>query len=560
MKFLHLRILVILIALSLVFRQQVTAQALIIPLNDDYVAASDYPFVNMSPGDTVWLQSGTRGFLKIANFHGLPGKPIVFANLNGQVIFDTDHNYGLVFSNCSFFKLTGISGSFGKYGIYIRRVNNPDGFGIAAGEKCTDLEIENCEVAHVGFAGIQARTEPECDDISTWRGAFTQYNTLIHDCYVHHVGGEGLYIGYTSYDSVYLSPCKKKVLGPVLVGTRIYNNRIDSTGYDGIQVSSATSDCEIHHNTLTDCSYRMVTSQMSGIMIGGGTQAKCYNNKIIDPYTTGIVVLGKGGTKIFNNLIIRPAKRYYPDSVALREYGIYVADKTFDDQSYDGIFNNTIIQPKSDGIRIVNSVHFPVRIFNNSVIDPGAFDVYEHDNTDREGKDSYVYDDGHFGNIVASNNYFGRSLDTARFVNVAGNNFRLQLISPMVNSGKSLIDEGVIMDLDDRARPVAGVFDVGAYEYSPSQTVGYVEEVADFTLGSLTVDPSRQLIVNVVGSRGMKVNLSLIDRLGRVIYQQQGLEISMGNNKLTLPANNSGLVILTIQSDRLKYARKIILL
>lgn len=43
---------------------------------------------------------------------------------------------------------------------------------------------------------------------------------------------------------------------------------------------------------------------MEGIIIGGGTKCKCYNNIIKDGKGSGINVFGLGDIYIFNNLIV----------------------------------------------------------------------------------------------------------------------------------------------------------------------------------------------------------------------------------------------------------------
>jgi len=440
------------------------------------------------------------------------------------------------------------------------RVSNPSGMGISASNKSTDLEIENCEISNVTVAGIMAKTDPDCKDPGTYRNAFTQFNTIIHDCYIHDVGNEGMYIGHFAYLGFQLNGCDTTVLPSVLVGTRIYNNRIERTGYDGIQVSSAVSDCEIHHNVLIDCSYLMIANQMSGILIGGGTQAKCFNNKIFDSYATGILVFGKGGTEVFNNLIVRPGKRYLPGDQGNPESGIFLSDKTEDEKTFYGVYNNTIIQPKSDGIRIDNTVNFEVRIYNNAIIDPGAFDHYENDNTGRTGVDSYIFDTGSFGFYRSGNNFFARLLALGGFVNVAGDDFHLRATSPLVDAGLDLKPYGVATDLDDRERPVGAKFDIGAYEYPASQSIDENPWNNDFSVSSIRVNPDKTLIVDLDGCRNMQVRICLMDLLGKVLYERESMKIGLGNNELSIPAGASGIVILLIQSDRLSYARKIILL
>ncbi len=537
---------------------RVTAQDFLISSTEVYADGTSSPFNRVQPGDTVWLQSGVRNKLRLANFHGQPGKPVVFANLDGQVIVETDYNYGISFSACSDFKLAGLAGNGYKYGIHIARVSNPSGMGISATNKSTDLEIENCEISNTGFAGIITKTDPSCDDPGTWRNGFTQYNTVIHDCYIHDTDGEGIYAGDTHYTGMSLSGCNKTVLPSVLVGTKIYNNRIERTGYDGLQISSAVIDCEIHHNTLKDCGYRMVRSQTSSILIGGGTQAKCYNNTIIDSYATAILVFGKGGTTVFNNLIIRPGLRYLPDNPDEPESGIFLSDKTNDEKTFYGVYNNTIVRPKSDGIRIDNSVNFTVRIFNNAIIDPGAFHHYETDNTDRTGMDSYIYDTGRLGLYESSNNFFTRLVTDGVFANSGSDDFHLMAGSPMIDAGMNLIPAGVTTDLDDRQRPAGTAFDIGAYEYPESQSIDQHADDPGFFVSSLRVDPDKTINFSLSVKNDLSVDVRLVDIQGRIIFEKQNLKVNSGDKEFSLPAGSGGMVILMIQSDRSSYVRKII--
>jgi hypothetical protein len=548
-----------LLIISFIAAIPLAGQEFVILRSRDYADGRVAPFNRLQAGDTVWIESGIRGHLSIVNFHGKPGRPIVFANLNGQVIVSTDHNYGISFGTCTHFKLTGRKGKGYDYGIWIARVMNAAGMGISAGYKSSDMEFENCEISNVGFAGIMTKTDTPCCDPSTYRDAFTQYNTIIHDCFIHDVVGEGMYIGSSFYRGYYLKDCDMTVLQPVLIGTRIYNNRIERTGYDGIQVSSAVRDCEIHHNVLIDCSYLMRSGQMGGILIGGGTQAKCYSNKIIDCYATGILVLGKGGTEVFNNLIIRPGKRFTPGDQSQPESGIFLSDKSEDEKTFYGIYNNTISEPKSDGIRIDNTVNFDVLVYNNAIVNPGAFGHYENDNTSRTGLDSYVFDTGRLGYCRFTNNFFSSSTESAWFADISSDDFHPEAGSPLIDQGLNLLYAGVNTDLDDNARPFGAGFDIGAYEYNSTHLTGEVVENQDFFVSSIFLSGSKSLNLNIKGSRSMPVRLVLANLLGRIIYLQESLLLDVGDNHFTIPTVAGEMLILSIQSDRFHYARKIIL-
>jgi hypothetical protein len=523
----------------------------------DQVSGGSQGFLTYMPGDTIWLEAGLRSHLLISDFHGTAGKPVVFANRNGQVIIDTEYSYGLSIRSCSHFVVIGLPGEGYDYGIKISRVGHASGTGISVGNKSTDFTLAGCEVSHTGFAGIIAKTEPVCGDPGTYRNAFTQYNTVIRNCYVHDVTGEGMYVGSSFFLGQTLSPCGNLVLPPTLEGVHIHNNRVERTGLDGLQVSSAVKDCYIHHNILNECSYLMTESQMSGIIIGGGSLAKCFNNQIFDPYGTGILLFGDGGTEVFNNLIVRPGRRYLPENPEKREHGIFISDKTRVDNTWYGIYQNTIIQPKSDGIRIDNTVSFECRIYNNIVIDPGAYDVYENDNTDRIGTDAYIFDVSRGHNFKSESNYFSRLFTAAGFSNSNADNYRLHPGSPMIDLGKSLYSIGIRSDLDDHDRPAGMGYDIGAYEYRPGMGAEQLPSGAGSGLESWQILPEDILRLVLKSSEGQKLRICISDLAGRVVYQDH-LAIQAGRSPIIdVPLAAKGLLIITVHGDITRYAGKI---
>ncbi len=534
-------------------------QEFLIPRTADQVTGASQAFRSYAPGDTIWIEPGLRSSLLISDFHGTSAKPVVFANRNGQVIIDTDFSYGISIRSCSHFILMGLPGDGYAYGIKISRVGHSSGTGISVGYKSTDFTVAGCEITNTGFAGIMSKTEPACDDPGTYRNAFTQYNTIIRDCYIHDVPGEGMYVGSSFFLGQTLSPCGTVVLPSTLEGVHIHNNRLERTGLDGLQVSSAVKDCYIHHNILRDCSYLMTESQMCGIIIGGGTLAKCFNNQIFDTYGTGILLFGNGGTEVFNNLIVRPGKRYLPDDPDKREHGIYISDKTLVDKTWYGIYQNTIIQPKSDGIRIDNTVDFECRFYNNIIIDPGAYDSYENDNTDRIGTDAYIFEVSRGHSYKSESNYFSRFFSAAGFSNSSADNYRLRPGSPMIDLGKSLFTIGIRSDLDDHERPAGTGYDIGAYEYRPGMAADQKPSGNGSGIESFQMLPEGILRLVLKSTDPQKIRVSISDLAGRVLYQNH-LEIRAGSYPvINLPVSAKGLLILTVNGEITQYAGKIVL-
>ena len=61
-----------------------------------------------------------------------------------------------------------------------------------------------------------------------------------HDNYIHHTGGEGVYVGYTGWYKVSSNKtCNpdEEVFGNLLENVNIHHNNFDSTGWDAIQVN-----------------------------------------------------------------------------------------------------------------------------------------------------------------------------------------------------------------------------------------------------------------------------------------------------------------------------------
>ncbi|PJB59012.1 MAG: hypothetical protein CO098_05705, partial [Bacteroidetes bacterium CG_4_9_14_3_um_filter_41_19] len=200
------------------------------------------------PGSTVCLQGGSKDYLYLKNIHGTADNPITFINSGGAITIETNHYYGIKIANCSFIRLTGSGDNEISYGIQVLRVDN--GAGISVTELSTDVEIDYVEIANTDIAGVYAKSEPDCLFNST-RDKFTMYNFWLHDCYLHDIADEGLYIGSSKYTGQTIN-CNGKdttVFPHVIIGARIYNNIVENTGWDGIQVSSAQSNCQVFGNT-----------------------------------------------------------------------------------------------------------------------------------------------------------------------------------------------------------------------------------------------------------------------------------------------------------------------
>lgn len=492
------------------------------------------PYNQLVAGDTIFLHAGDWDNLLIRNFRGTSGKPFIFINKEGVVRFDTDHNYGISVQNCQFFKITG-TGIPEFYGIQVDRVQNGTGIGI--GGLSSDFEIDHISIKNVPIAGIYAKTDPDCSLISI-RGKFIQLNTSIHDNYIENAGNEGLYVGSTKYFGQMVN-CNGKdtlLLPSLLDGVKIYNNIIKYSGWDGIQVSSASKNCQIYNNTVLYDSQAEYGNQMSGIIIGGGSKCDCFNNYIADGNGDGIEMHGLGGNRIFNNIIINAGRTFYPEdfSASKMKYGIFVSDVSAEKDSSFFIQNNTIISPKSDGIRFSSVKSRQNLIASNAIINPGNFDYYENGNTRFKGLDSYVMIPDFSSDIDLRNNYFSRDVSNAGMAA----DFSLLKNSPLIDAGYSG-SPAVTFDFLNHTRPFGNAPDIGAYEYDPQTGISAIPEnesgiivfpnpVKDELFLKLRFRPDTDLAFSVFNLSGMKIltkeNFEIISGANTIRINMTGLK------------------------------------
>jgi hypothetical protein len=406
------------------------------------------PYSTLQPGDTVFFQGGDREYLLIRNFTGTKSKPVVFVNYQGIVSFNTDWYYGIKISNCRYIRLTGSGDQSFFYGFRIDRVKS--GAGLSIGELSSDFEVDHIYINNVPIAGVYAKTDPDCDLLST-RGRFIQYNTVFHDNYIINTGNEGFYIGSSFYNGETIH-CNSKdivVFPSVLVGVRVYNNIVKLSGWDGIQVSSATTDCKIYNNLVMYDSQAGVASQMSGILIGGGSKCDCYNNYIYKGKGDGIESLGLGGYRIFNNIIVDAGRSYQPCNLTAMKHGIYLGDvSTTPGATYEILFND-IINPKSNGIRFSSNRSRKNLIASNAIINPGM------------GNNGYIVLTNPGSDVMIKNNYTSSKMSSAGFKDTT---YSLLPGSPLINAGYSDC-RGVTFDHFSRPRPSLAP-DIGANEFN----------------------------------------------------------------------------------------------
>lgn len=408
---------------------------------------------SIQPGDTICIQGGNRAYLLFRNLVGTAEMPITIVNAGGQAIIDTDNYYGIKFYGCRFVRLLGNNVSGVQYGFKVKRVGN--GAGISVDNLSTNVEIAFIEISNTAIGGIYAKTEPDCSFVAT-REKFTLYDLRIHDCYLHDIADEGFYIGSSKFTGQTLTDCDTIVLPHIISGVKVYNNIVENTGWDGIQVSSAPFDCEIYGNIIRNDSYRETLYQMSGILIGGGSDCDCYNNTIIDGKGDGIDIFGSNEMQVFNNLIVRPGRTYFPEDPAYPRHGIFFGTAPDNSTSSLILVHNTIIQPKTNGIRFFNNYSTGNLIQNNIVCDPGDINT--------QGDAAYFNHNLQNSQFTIWNNIFTVNMATVKFIDADHQNFDLKPNSPAVNTATLIGDTELLFDILNRDRPFHSGSDIGAFE------------------------------------------------------------------------------------------------
>jgi hypothetical protein len=425
------------------------------------------PYNTLNGGDTLFMTSGNKNYIYMKNFEGSPSAPIVVINQGGVVTIGTNYTYGIKIGNCRYIKFTG-TGTSAFYGFHVTQTN---GDGISVGDLSSDIEINHVHISNCGIRGIVAKTDPACGGYA-YRGSFTQYNTIIHDNLIENTTTEGMYIGSSFYSGETLT-CNGNdsiVYPSILDGTQIYNNIVRHTGYDGIQAASSLN-LSVHHNLVQFDSESGTSSQMSGILIGGGSQGDCYNNYIEYGKGDGIENLGLGGYKIYNNVIVNAGMTFNPGNQSYPKYGIYTNDCSAIQGSEFDLMFNTIINPKTSGMKFASNKATASVIENNVIINPGQ-------------AGSYIVNAG-ASSITIRNNYTSQTIAPAMF---ADTTYTTLAGSPLINAGYPET-KGITTDKFGNSRSQGTAPDCGVYEYTsasgvPSVTTAAVTAITQTTATS----------------------------------------------------------------------------
>lgn len=332
-----------------------------IPLEQSLIDGDSSP---VPPGSTICLVGGERGPLRVRNIEGTEENPIVIRNKDKQVL-TTPYEYSLALNNVSWLRVTSTPDpDTGEYGISL-------GGTLGVGQLSHHIELDNLEIYRARFAGMLIKTDPNCNP-ATWAENFTMEGIYIHDNYIHHTEeGEGMYIGYTALKRQLECNGENTTVYPhQITDIHIYNNTLENTAADGIQIGAIQSGARIENNRIyrTGVSPFAPVWQNTGIQ-AGGNDILISGNHIIQSGGNGMMLDGDN-IRVINNLVHSAG-----------ENGIFARNKAQQNTDISGglphIYQgNTVIKSADYAIKLYATDTSSAHILSNNLIETdGIIDV-----------------------------------------------------------------------------------------------------------------------------------------------------------------------------------------
>lgn len=308
--------------------------------------------LGIQPGDTVFVMAGSRDALILENITGTEKRPVVITNKGGRVVIHTKKDFGILVNNSVHFKITG-TGSSDLYGFEIASTAN---HGLLVTDFSSFCEADHLEIHHVEYAGIVAKTDPNC--LRRDLRFFIMQNLSFHDNYIHDITAEGFYVGYSWYPAREFACDRDSLLYPHEIhGIRIFNNTMRNTGQEGIQVGTGTRDVKIYGNSIINYGTTNTMWQNHGVQIGQGTTGELFENYISGGPAEGISLFGRGNNRLYKNVIINCGAA-----------AIYQNDRGAAAGTRYEITDNTILFPGEMGIQLVSNHTKGNRASGNTIL------------------------------------------------------------------------------------------------------------------------------------------------------------------------------------------------
>lgn len=419
-----------------------------IPGNSGYVNF-DGAAKGVKAGDVICVNAGSVQTIQFSNIRGAAGNPVIIKNCGGQVTMGgTSAQNGFLFFSSRYVHITGTGAAGVQYGFKIT-ATAAGSQGVAYAGLSSDIEIDHLEIGNTGYSGMMIKTDPSsnCADRSALRPNFTLTNVSIHDNYIHHTGGEGIYLGDSFYSGTSIF-CGLMAYCHEVRGVRIYNNRFENTARESIQVGAGVSDVEIYNNSIYNYGQANLGEQNGGVQLGLGTSARFYNNFIKNGRGPALAIQGIGNEYIYNNVFVNPGTG---GAITINTRPTPLVTDIVSQGYLGGVYliNNTFVSAAT-GVAIEYVNNAPGNVMYNNLV------VASATTWDR----TYFYTDWKKGNNVVV-----PVLANAKFVNAGADDYRLLSGSPAINAGRDVSAWGVTKDAANVNRPQGAANDAGANEY-----------------------------------------------------------------------------------------------
>lgn len=421
--------------------------------------------VPVGPGDTIYLQGGTRGRLRVVNCVGTEEDPIYFVLDPESSAPATLTNGGvnplLDFREFDWLVIDGTTGWDGmtpgatcgapdntNQGCGFRLIadadDNPVGFFRFFGESTKNVEVRGVYIdasASFNFSveGVNARYGFYLHDVSTERGESGVFreNYLIEKNYITGTRGTAFYVGPNASDANGDPLPLRDIV--------IRDNVAENVGGNGILLKSATEGANaVDGNIVTNTGRRLDSAAGDCIRVADGG-ADIYDNRVSQCGARGINLtldddIGIDfpvAPEIYNNVVDGNGVRF-----ASLGHGIRTISSVGD--IAPSIYSNTVVDSTQEGIRAQTAdANVGHTVANNLVGGSG-------------GQNLNITGATKTGNVTGS-------VRKLRFTDPEDGDFTLQASSPAVDSATATPYSDA--DIVGTARPEDSAPDAGAYEF-----------------------------------------------------------------------------------------------
>lgn len=241
--------------------------------------------VAAAPGDTICIASGRRSYQYLQGITGTAERPIVITNCpEGRVYIGKDFRYGLWLDSVAHVRITGGLDPALEHGIHID--GTASGSGLSVTGLSHHVEIDHIEISGADFAGIMVKQDYGGSPPEPWP-VFT--GLRIHHNRIHHVGGEGMYLGETKSPGQYFREVS------------IHHNLVAHTGWDLMQVANMDG-VDIANNVMVDGGVLREPVQQNGFQIGDNTRnLRFHHNVVVGSGANSAIVMGSGNIVLDSN-------------------------------------------------------------------------------------------------------------------------------------------------------------------------------------------------------------------------------------------------------------------